>query len=93
MLVNVTLPHTMQSLNDLNKELFENIVRKRENSGHQYFLLCPQYFILFPKLISFFSVARILLSPNGFNLDQTENFSCGKKLKHYNLGPTNSSLW
>ena len=35
--------------------LFENIVRKEENTGNQHFLLFPQCFLLFPKQILVFA--------------------------------------
>ena len=47
-------PISTQSLvlTTLRKKPLENIVGKGENAGNQYFLLCPQYFLLFTKQIS-----------------------------------------
>ena len=48
----LTLYHTIPTLNDREKEAFENIVGKGENAGNQHFLLFPQFFIPFPNQIS-----------------------------------------
>ena len=36
----------------LRKQLFQNIVRKRENAGNQHVLLFTQYFLLYGRRIS-----------------------------------------
>ena len=41
-------------LTTFRKKSFENIVRKGENAGNQYFLLFPQCFLPLPKQISIF---------------------------------------
>ena len=43
------------SVNNLEKEAFENIVGLGENAGNQHFILFPQSFLSFPKQISHFS--------------------------------------
>ena len=40
----LTLLHTIPTFNDPEYKTFENIVRKGENAGKQYFLLFPQCF-------------------------------------------------
>ena len=60
---------------------FENIVGKGENAGNQHFLFFPQ-FSLRPKQVFSFIVIFILSSANAFNLDETENQSFGKDLRH-----------
>ena len=44
---NLTLYQTNPTLNDPEKEGFENIMGKRENAGNQHFLLFPQCFLPF----------------------------------------------
>ena len=48
-----SLPHN-PDLNDLEKEVFENIVEKGENAGNQHFLRFLQPFLPFPIQISNF---------------------------------------
>ena len=51
---NVLSYHTISTFQDLEKEAFENMVRKVENAGNQHFLLSSPCFLPFPKQISFF---------------------------------------
>ena len=67
---------------------FENIVGKGENAGNQHFLLFPQYFVPFPKQISFFSVFFISLSANALNFDQFKNLSFCNNLLYIITGQT-----
>ena len=47
----LTLCHTVPPFNDLEKEVFENIVGKGEKAGNQHFLLFPHCCIPFPNQI------------------------------------------
>ena len=64
---------------------FENIVGKGENAGNQLFLLFPQYFLPFPKQISFFQSLLFLSSSNAFVLGQSKNSLFDKELKPFPL--------
>ena len=48
----LTLYHTIPTVNDPEKEAFENIVGKGENAGNQHFLLFPLCFLPFLKQIT-----------------------------------------
>ena len=50
----LNLYHTIPTFNDPEKEGLENIVGKRENAGHQHFLLFPQCFLPLQRQISIF---------------------------------------
>ena len=45
----------------LKMKLLENILGKGENVGYQHFLLFSEYFLPFPKQISFFFSQSLLL--------------------------------
>ena len=60
------------------KMAMENIVVKGENAGNLHFLLFPQFFLSFPKQISFFPVIFTLLSANAFMLVTSKISSFGK---------------
>ena len=62
------LNQTVQSFDEdekfLKKMTFENIVKKGENAGNQHFLLFPQCFLFFQKIIFFFEshlICRLLM--------------------------------
>ena len=54
MAVSSILPNNLD-LTTLKKKALENIVGKGVNAGNQHFLLFPQCFLPFPKLISIFA--------------------------------------
>ena len=64
----------------LNKNPFENIVGKGENTGNQHFLLFPHCLLPFPNTNFNFSVTSILSRANAFNLDQYIILLFGKEL-------------
>ena len=76
-----------QLLTPLEKKVFENIVGKGESPGNLYFLLFPQFFLLFPTQISTFESLLFLSSANALNLDKPKTLSFGKDL---NLLPNHS---
>ena len=76
-----TLYHTIRLSTQLRKEAFENILGKGENAGYQHFLLFLKCFLPFPKQISNFSVASILLSESSLKLDWSKISLFGKKLE------------
>ena len=77
----LTLHHIIPTLNDLEKEAFENIVGKGENANYQHFLLFPQCFLPFPKVNFNFSVIFIASSAHAFNFDHSKKVLFSKELK------------
>ena len=69
--------HKSPLLMTLGEKPLENIIRKGENAGNQYFLF-PQCFLPFPKQISIFLVAFILWAASTLNLDRSRILSFGK---------------
>ena len=61
-----TLLHKFRLVMTLKKKAFENIVRKGENAGNQHFLLFPQCFLSFSKLISNFGIEHYIYIPKIF---------------------------
>ena len=78
-------PYTTQSwlLTTLKNKLFENIVRKRENTGNQHFLLFLSMISTLLKANSNFSATFILLSASTFNLNHSESLWFGKEFNYF----------
>ena len=63
--------HTILTIDDLERQAFENIVGKGENAGFQYFLHFPQCFLRFLHKFQFFNHI-CFIAANTFHLDQSK---------------------
>ena len=74
------LPHnlTFWFLTTMEKNTFENIVRKGENAGHQHFLLFSQCFLFFQAQFPVLELSLKCRLQNTFILDH-QDFCCSVK--------------